>query len=160
MKKTVAVIKQTAGKPPVGWYTGRFGMHTLSAVIKHGGFLYSSDSYNDDLPYWVRVDGTPHLIIPYTLEVNDMKFAVPPGFTAGDGWLQSMKDAFDTLYAEGARAPKMMSIGIHCRLAGRPSRAATLARFLDYVASKPKVWVATREQIARHWMKVHPAPAA
>src|SRR5580693_7328602 len=97
MKKTVAIIQQTAGKPPVGWYTGRFGMHTLSAVIKHGGFLYSSDSYNDDLPYWVRVDGTPHLIIPYTLEVNDMKFGVAPGYTAGDGWLQAMKDSFDVL---------------------------------------------------------------
>jgi peptidoglycan/xylan/chitin deacetylase (PgdA/CDA1 family) len=132
-------------------------MESLRAVVKHGGFLYSSDSYNDDLPYWVKVDGTPHLIVPYTLEVNDMKFAVAPGFGIADGWLQSMKDAFDTLYAEGARAPKMMSIGIHCRLAGRPSRAATLARFLDYVKSKPKVWVATRQEIARHWMTVHPA---
>ncbi|TMJ29724.1 MAG: allantoinase PuuE [Alphaproteobacteria bacterium] len=155
--KAVKVITETAGKPPVGWYTGRFGMHTLSAVIKHGGFLYSSDSYNDDLPYWVRVEDRPHLIVPYTLEVNDMKFAVPPGFLAGDGWLQAMKDSFDLLYAEGALSPKMMSIGIHCRLAGRPSRAMTLARFLDYVASKPKVWVATRRQIAEHWMKVHPA---
>ena len=132
-------------------------MESLRAVVKHGGFLYSSDSYNDDLPYWVKVDGTPHLIIPYTLEVNDMKFAVAPGFGTADGWLQAMKDAFDMLYAEGARAPKMMSIGIHCRLAGRPSRAATLARFLDYVKSKPKVWVATRKEIAQHWMKVHPA---
>ena len=104
-----------------------------------------------------KEEGTPHLIIPYTLEVNDMKFAVAPGFGMADGWLQSMKDAFDMLYAEGARAPKMMSIGIHCRLAGRPSRAATLARFLDYVKSKPKVWVATRKEIAQHWMKVHPA---
>jgi allantoinase len=157
IRKTVKVIKDTAGKPPLGWYTGLYGMNTLRAVVQHGGFLYSSDAYNDDLPYWVRVEGTPHLIIPYTLEVNDMKFAVPPGFTAGDGWLQSMKDSFDYLYAEGTRSPKMMSIGIHCRLAGRPSRAATLARFLDYIASKPKVWVATREEIARHWMKVHPA---
>ena len=122
IRKTVAVIKQTAGKPPVGWYTGRFGMHTLSAVLKHGGFLYSSDSYNDDLPYWVRVDGAPHLIIPYTLEVNDMKFGVAPGYTSGDGWQQAMKDSFDVLYAEGARSPKMMSIGLHCRLVGRPSR--------------------------------------
>ena len=103
-------------------------MHTLAAVIKHGGFLYSSDSYNDDLPYWVKVEGTPHLIIPYTLEVNDMKFGVPPGYTSGDGWLQAMKDSFDVLYAEGAKSPKMMSIGLHCRLVGRPSRAATLAR--------------------------------
>ena len=155
--KAVKAITDSAGKPPVGWYTGRFGMHTLSAVLKHGGFLYSSDSYNDDLPYWVRVDGAPHLVIPYTLEVNDMKFAVAPGYSSGDGWLQAMTDAFDMLYAEGARTPKIMSIGLHCRLAGRPSRAATLARFLDYVASKPKVWVATREEIARHWTKVHPA---
>ncbi|WIM12249.1 allantoinase PuuE [Enhydrobacter sp.] len=158
IRKAVKAIKETAGKPPVGWYTGRFGMNTLKAVVQHGGFLYSSDSYNDDLPYWVRVDGTPHLVIPYTLEVNDMKFAVAPGFTQGDGWLQAMKDAFDVLYAEGARSPKMMSVGLHCRLAGRPSRAATLARFLDYVGAKPKVWVATREEIARHWMTVHPAP--
>jgi putative urate catabolism protein len=157
MKKAVKAIRQAAGKPPVGWYTGRFGMHTLEAVIKHGGFLYSSDSYADDLPYWVKVGRTPHLIIPYTLEVNDMKFAVPPGFSSGDGWLQAMTDAFDLLYAEGAQSPKMMSVGLHCRLAGRPSRAATLARFLDHVASKPHVWVATREEIARHWIKTHPA---
>jgi peptidoglycan/xylan/chitin deacetylase (PgdA/CDA1 family) len=156
--KAVKAIRDSAGKPPVGWYTGRFGMQTLRAVVQHGGFLYSSDSYNDDLPYWVRVDAEPHLIVPYTLDVNDMKFAVAPGWGIADGWLQSMKDAFDTLYAEGAQHPKMMSIGIHCRLAGRPSRAASLARFLDYVAQRPKVWVATREEIARHWMKVHPAP--
>ena len=105
----------------------------------------------------MKVDGTPHLIIPYTLEVNDMKFGVAPGYTSGDGWLQAMKDSFDVLYAEGAKSPKLMSIGLHCRLVGRPSRAATLARFMDYVASKPRVWVATREEIARHWMKVHPA---
>lgn len=160
MRQAVKVIEQTAGRAPVGWYTGRFGLHTLEAVIKHGGFLYSSDSYSDDLPYWVKVGTEPHLIIPYTLEVNDMKFGVAPGYTAGDGWLQAMKDSFDVLYAEGARAPKMMSIGLHCRLAGRPSRAATLARFLDYVASKPKVWVATREEIARHWIATHPAAGA
>jgi len=164
IRKAVKAITESAGKPPVGWYTGRFGMNTLKAVVQHGGILYSSDSYNDDLPYWVSVDtgkggDKPHLIIPYTLDVNDMKFAVAPGFAIADGWLQAMKDAFDTLYAEGARSPRMMSIGIHCRLAGKPSRAATLARFLDYVASKPKVWVATREEIARHWMKVHPARA-
>jgi putative urate catabolism protein len=160
IRKTVKATVDSAGKAPVGWYTGRFGKNSLKAVVQHGGFLYSSDSYSDDLPYWVKVEGTPHLIIPYTLEVNDMKFAVAPGFGIADGWLQSMKDAFDMLYAEGARSPKMMSVGIHCRLGGRPSRALTLARFLDYVASRPNVWVATREQIARHWMKVHPAPAA
>lgn len=159
IRKAVRAITESAGKAPLGWYTGRLGLNSLKAVVQHGGFLYSSDSYNDDLPYWVRVEGTPHLIIPYTLEVNDMKFAVAPGYSAGDGWLQAMKDAFDMLYAEGGRHPKMMSIGLHCRLAGRPSRAAALARFLDYVASKPKVWVARREEIARHWMKVHPAAA-
>ena len=161
IRMAVKAITESAGIPPVGWYTGLYGMNTLKAVVQHGGFLYSSDAYNDDLPYWVRVDtgygGRPHLIIPYTLEVNDMKFSVPPGFANAEGWMQSMKDAFDMLYAEGARSPKMMSIGIHCRLAGRPSRAMTLARFLDYVKSKPKVWVATRRQIAEHWVKVHPA---
>jgi putative urate catabolism protein len=157
VEKVVKAIRESTGKAPVGWYTGRFGMNTLKAVVQHGGFLYSSDSYSDDLPYWVRVEDTPHLVIPYTLDVNDMKFAVAPGHGHGDGWLQAMKDAFDVLYAEGARSPKMMSVGLHCRLAGRPSRAATLARFLDYVASRPKVWVATREEIARHWMKAHPA---
>ncbi len=159
MRQAVKVIEQTAGRAPVGWYTGRFGLHTLEAVIKHGGFLYSSDSYSDDLPYWVKVGTEPHLIIPYTLEVNDMKFGVAPGYTAGDGWLQAMKDSFDMLYAEGARAEDDVD-----RSALPPrrtaSRAATLARFLDYVASKPKVWVATREEIARHWIATHPAAAA
>ncbi|HKU94305.1 MAG TPA: allantoinase PuuE [Vineibacter sp.] len=157
LQRAVRAIEQACGRPPVGWYTGRLSTNTLRLVVEHGGFLYSSDSYADDLPYWVRVGDQPHLIIPYTLEVNDMKFAVAPGFTSGDGWFAYMRDAFDVLYAEGARSPKMMSIGLHCRLVGRPSRAATLARFMDYVASKPKVWVATREEIARHWMKVHPA---
>ena len=151
MKQAVKAIKDTAGKPPVGWYTGRFGMHTLEAVIKHGGFLYSSDSYSDDLPYWVKVGRTPHLIIPYTLEVNDMKFAVAPGYTAGDGWLQAMKDSFDVLYAEGATSPKMMSVGLHCRVVGRPGRAAALMRFLDYIGKHEHVWVPTRLQIAEHW---------
>src|SRR5262249_17266367 len=112
MKKAVKAIADTAGKPPVGWYTGRFGMHTLSAVIKHGGFLYSSDSYSHGLAFLVRGDGSAPLIIPYTLEVNGMKFAVAPGYSMGDGWLQAMKDSFDVLYAEGARSPKMMSIGL------------------------------------------------
>lgn len=157
MQRAIAAIERTAGRRPVGWYTGRFSPHTLKLVVEDGGFLYSSDSYADDLPYWVRVGGQPHLIVPYTLDVNDMKFAVAPGFTAGDGWFHYMKDAFDMLYAEGAKAPKMMSVGLHCRLAGRPGRAASLARFLDYVQSHQRVWVARREDIARHWMAVHPA---
>jgi putative urate catabolism protein len=152
--RAVAAIRAATGKAPVGWYTGRLGMNTLKAVVEHGGFLYSSDSYADDLPYWVRVGDRPHLIVPYTLDANDMKFSVPPGFTSGEDWFQYMRDAFDVLYAEGGR---MMSVGLHCRLAGRPGRAAALARFLDHVAAKPNVWVATREDIARHWMKVHPA---
>ncbi|MBM3622497.1 MAG: allantoinase PuuE [Alphaproteobacteria bacterium] len=157
MHMAIRAIEAACGKRPVGWYTGRFSDHTLRLVVENGGFLYSSDSYADDLPYYVRVEGAPHLIVPYTLDVNDMKFAVPPGFSAGEGWFNYMKDAFDTLYAEGvAGAPKMMSIGLHCRLAGRPGRAAALARFMDHVLSHERVWVATREQIARHWLTVHP----
>jgi len=157
MHMAIRAIEAACGKRPVGWYTGRFSAHTLKLVVENGGFLYSSDSYADDLPYYVRVEGAAHLIVPYTLDVNDMKFAVPPGFSAGEGWFNYMKDAFDTLYAEGsAGAPKMMSIGMHCRLAGRPGRTAALARFMDHVLSHDRVWVATREQIARHWMTVHP----
>jgi putative urate catabolism protein len=159
MRKAIAAIERTAGRRPVGWYTGRFSQHTLNLVVEEGGFLYSSDSYADDLPYWVRVEGTPHLIVPYTLDANDMKFAVAPGFTSGEAWFQYMKDAFDVLYAEGATQPKMLSIGLHCRLAGRPGRAAALARFMDYVLSHQRVWVARREEIARHWMSVQPVRA-
>ena len=157
MRKAIAMIEKTAGKRPVGWYTGRLSQHTLKLVVEEGGFLYSSDSYADDLPYWVRAAGKPHLVIPYTLEVNDMKFAVAPGYSAAEGWFQYMKDSFDVLYAEGTSAPKMMSIGLHCRLAGRPGRAAALAKFMDYVLSHQRVWVARREEIAHHWIKVHPA---
>ena len=155
--ESIRLHTELVGERPLGWYTGRCSMNTRQLVMEAGGFLYSSDDYADDLPYWVKGPSEPHLIIPYTLEVNDMKFAVPPGFSSGDGWLQAMTDAFDLLYAEGAQSPKMMSVGLHCRLAGRPSRAATLARFLDHVASKPHVWVATREEIAHHWITTHPA---
>ncbi|MCW5747779.1 MAG: allantoinase PuuE [Alphaproteobacteria bacterium] len=158
MRRAIRAIEQTCGKRPVGWYTGRLSDNTLRLVVEEGGFLYSSDSYADDLPYWVAVGGKPHLVIPYTLEVNDMKFAVPPGFTSGDAWFAYMRDAFDVLYAEGATAPKMMSIGLHCRLAGRPGRAAALAKFMDHVLQHDRVWVARREDIARHWTMVHPAP--
>ena len=158
MKKAVKAIRQAAGRAPVGWYTGRFGMHTLEAVVKHGGFLYSSDSYSDDLPYWVKVGGAPHLIIPYTLEVNDMKFGVPPGFSSGDGWLQAMKDSFDVLYAEGAQSPKMMSIGLHMRLIGHPARTAGLWRLLDYIGQQKGVWITRRLDIANHWKATHPFP--
>lgn len=159
MHLAIRATEAACGKRPIGWYTGRFSQHTLKLVVENGGFLYSSDSYADDLPYYVRVEGAPHLILPYTLDNNDMKFAVPPGFTSGGDWFNHMKDAFDVLYAEGVSgAPKMMSIGMHCRLAGRPGRTAALARFMDHVLSHERVWVATREQIARHWMSVYPPP--
>ena len=129
-------------------------------MLDEGGFVYSSDSYADDLPYWVNGPNGPHLIIPYTLDANDMRFVNPQGFGSGDEFFTYLKDSFDFLYAEGERAPKMMSVGLHCRLVGRPGRAAALARFLDYVAARDRVWIATRLDIARHWHREHAALAA
>ena len=158
--RCVEVIERLTGTRPVGWYTGRISPNTRRLVAEHGGFLYDSDSYADDLPFYVTAAGKPMLIIPYTLDNNDMKYAVPPGFSAPDGWEQYMNDAFETLLAEGrAGAPKMMSIGLHCRLIGRPGRAAALARFLDKVAATPDVWVCRRADIARHWLAQHPPKA-
>ena len=146
------------GERPLGWYTGRCSMNTQALVMEEGGFLYSSDTYADDLPYWVEGPKGPHLIIPYTLDANDMRFATPQGFNTGDHFFQYLKDSFDMLWREGAEgAPKMMNIGLHCRLAGRPGRALALEKFLDYVQSHDKVWVAKRVDIAKHWRKVHPA---
>ena len=158
--RCVEVIERLTGTRPVGWYTGRISPNTRRLVAEHGGFLYDSDSYADDLPFYVTAAGKPMLIIPYTLDNNDMKYAVPPGFSAPDGWEQYMNDAFETLLAEGrAGAPKMMSVGLHCRLIGRPGRAAALARFLDRVAATPDVWVCRRADIARHWLAQHPPKA-
>ena len=158
--RCVDVIERLTGTRPVGWYTGRISPNTRRLVAEHGGFLYDSDSYADDLPFYVTAAGKPMLIIPYTLDNNDMKYAVPPGFSAPDGWEQYMTDSFETLLAEGrAGAPKMMSIGLHCRLNGRPGRAAALARFLDKVAATPDVWVCRRADIARHWWAKHPPKA-
>ena len=158
--RCVEVIERLTGTRPVGWYTGRISPNTRRLVAEHGGFLYDSDSYADDLPFYVTAAGKPMLIIPYTLDNNDMKYAVPPGFSAPDGWEQYMNDAFETLLAEGrAGAPKMMSVGLHCRLIGRPGRAAALARFLDKVAATPDVWVCRRADIARHWLAQHPPEA-
>lgn len=155
--RCVEVIERLTGTRPVGWYTGRISPNTRRLVAEHGGFLYDSDSYADDLPFYVTAAGKPMLIIPYTLDNNDMKYAVPPGFTAPDGWEQYVTDSFETLLAEGrAGAPKMMSVGLHCRLIGRPGRAAALARFLDRVAATPDVWVCRRADIARHWWAQHP----
>ncbi len=154
--EAVRLHKQVAGARPLGFYQGRASEHSLAIAMEEGGFLYSADSYADELPYWVEGPNGPHCIVPYTLDANDMRFATPQGFNSGDQFFAYLKDSFDLLYAEGEEAPKMMSIGLHCRLVGRPGRAAALARFLDYVRSHERVWVATRLDIARHWIKHHP----
>jgi putative urate catabolism protein len=156
MRKAIAAIERLTGQRPLGWYTGRISPQTRKLVAEDGGFLYDSDAYNDDLPYWVEIAGKGHLVIPYTLDNNDMKFSVPPGFTSGDGWFNYLKDAFDVLHKEGQRHPRMMSIGLHCRLAGRPGRFAALERFVDYVQSHTDVWICKRVDIAKHWRQVHP----
>jgi putative urate catabolism protein len=158
MQRAIASIEQTIGQRPLGWYC-RYAPsdNTRKLVVEDGGFLYDSDAYNDDLPYWTRVEGKAHLVIPYTLDANDMKFSVAPGFSAPSGFYEYLKDAFDVLYAEGKTTPKMMSVGLHTRLAGRPGRAAALARFLDYLQQHEDVWIARRVDIARHWIAHHPA---
>jgi OHCU decarboxylase len=158
--EAVRIHAEVAGSRPLGMYQGRTSGNTLRLTQEEGGFLYSADSYADELPYYVdgpngRGGSGPFLIVPYTLDANDMRFATPQGFNAGDQFFAYLKDSFDTLYAEGETAPKMMSIGLHCRLVGRPGRAAALARFLDYVQGHEKVWVATRLDIARHWITTH-----
>ncbi|MDB5570178.1 MAG: decarboxylase [Hyphomicrobiales bacterium] len=154
--EAVRLHKQVAGARPLGFYQGRASQHSLAIAMEEGGFLYSADSYADELPYWVEGPHGPHCIVPYTLDANDMRFATPQGFNSGDQFFAYLKDSFDLLYAEGAQAPKMLSVGLHCRLVGRPGRAAALARFLDYVQSHERVWVATRLDIARHWIRRHP----
>ena len=157
IEEAIRLHTEVTGERPLGWYTGRSSPNTLGLVAEAGGFLYAADSYADDLPYWVEVEGKRQLIVPYTLDANDMRFAIQAGFTAGDQFLAYLKDSFDVLYEEGRRgAAKMMSIGLHCRLVGRPGRAAALARFLDHVAAHDKVWVCRRIDIARHWREHHP----
>jgi urate oxidase len=155
-----AAIKMHAevtGERPLGWYTGRCSVNTIDLATEEGGFLYVSDAYDDDLPYWREHWGLAQLVIPYSLDANDMRFATPQGFNSGDQFYAYLKDSFDILYAEGqAGSPKMMSVGLHCRLIGRPGRAAALARFLDYVQGFKDVWVARRIDIARHWHEHHP----
>jgi len=155
LQKAIAIHTEITGSRPLGWYTGRTSEHTRRLVVEEGGFLYDSDSYADDLPYWDYSYGKPHLVIPYTLDNNDMRFATPQGFNSGEQFFAYLRDAFDVLYAEGEEAPKMMSIGLHCRLVGRPGRAAALARFLDYVQSHERVWLCRRIDIAHHWHKHH-----
>jgi len=156
IRLAVAAIARLTGSRPLGWYTGRCSANTRALVVEHGGFLYDADSYADELPYWVEVNGGPHLVVPYTLDANDMRFATAQGFNTGDQFFTYLKDSFDLLYTEGARAPKMMSVGLHSRLVGRPGRAAALARFLDHVQRHDNVWVCRRIDIARHWHAHHP----
>ena len=160
MALAVQAIQELTGKAPVGWYTGRTGENTRRLVAQHGGFLYDADSYADDLPYWERVDGRPLLIVPYTLDTNDMRFVQAQGFHTGDQFFTYLRDAFDVLYAEGETTPRMLSIGLHCRLVGRPGRIAGLRRFLDHVQRHDRVWICRREDIARHWIAHHPPGAA
>ncbi len=153
----VRIHTEVTGSRPLGIYQGKPSENTLKLVIEEGGFVYSADSYADELPYYVEGPKGPHLIVPYTLDANDMRFATPQGFNSGDQFFAYLKDSFDVLMAEGAAGqPKMMSIGLHCRLVGRPGRAAALARFLDYVASHDKAWVCRRIDIANHWRTRHP----
>ena len=151
----VQLHTEATGARPLGWYLGRCTVNTRTLVMEEGGFLYDSDSYADDLPYWVAGPRGPHLVIPYTLDANDMRFAVAQGFNSGDQFFAYLRDSFDVLYAEGATAPKMLSVGLHCRLVGRPGRIAALERFLDHVLAHERVWVTRRIDIARHWHAHH-----
>nr|AEJ31921.1 polysaccharide deacetylase [uncultured microorganism] len=156
MAEAIGIHTRVTGARPLGWYTGRSSANTTDLVMEEGGFAYSSDSYADDLPYWIEGPSAPHLIVPYTLDANDMRFATPQGFNSGDQFFAYLRDSFDHLYREGeAGAAKMMSIGLHCRLAGRPGRAAALARFMDHVQSKEAVWTTRRIDIAWHWHAHH-----
>ena len=150
--EAIRVHTEAVGARPLGWYTGRTSINTLRLLMESGGFLYLCDAYADDLPYWIKTAGTePHLVIPYTLDANDMRLVNAQGFGGGDQFFSYLKDSFDVLYAEGETSPKMMSVGLHCRLVGRPGRAAALMRFLDYVLQHERVWVPTRLQIAQPW---------
>jgi OHCU decarboxylase len=155
--EAIRLHTEVVGERPLGWYTGRCSENTVRLVAEEGGFAYVSDTYDDDLPYWLEVGNNDQLIIPYTLEANDMRFATAPGYTTGEQFYQYLKDAFDVLYAEGdTHVPKMMSIGLHCRLIGRPGKLAGLQRFVDYIKGFEQVWCPRRIDIARHWAKVHP----
>ena len=158
IRKAVGAITASCGTRPLGWFVGRVSLHSRKLAVEEGGFVYDSDSFADDLPYWEVVNGTPLLIVPYSLDNNDMRFSMLNGFVTGGEFFDYLKDAFDVMYQESARTPRMMSIGLHPRLAGRPGRFAGIARFLDYVLEHDKVWVCRRIDIARHWMKTHPFP--
>ena len=159
LQQAIDIHRTVTGERPTGWYLGRCGPNTHRLVAEEGGFVYNADTYCDDLPYWDQSFATPQLMVPYTLDANDMRFATPQGFNSGQQFYEYLKDTFDVLYAEGEQTPKMMSVGLHCRLAGRPGRTAALARFLDYIEAQADVWFARRIDIANHWREHH-APAA
>ena len=161
MKIGMEIIERLTGERALGWYTGRDSPNTRRLVADYGGFVYDSDYYGDDLPFWTEVEKTngdhvPHLVVPYTLDTNDMRFALPQGFSHGDEFFQYLRDTFDVMYAEGEERPAMMSIGMHCRLLGRPGRFKALQRFLDHIEKHDRVWVCRRIDVARHWIKHHP----
>lgn len=161
MRRGIEIIERLTGARPLGWYTGRDSPNTRRLVVDAGGFEYDSDYYGDDLPFWTEVQRTdgetvPHLVVPYTLDTNDMRFASPMGFAQGDDFYTYLRDSFDVLYAEGAETPRMLSVGMHCRLLGRPGRLRALQRFLDHIEAHDRVWVCRRIDIARHWKKEHP----
>ena len=158
MAMAIESIRRTTGARPQGWYC-RYGPseHTRRLLVQEGGFLYDSDAYNDELPYWVEVEGKSHLVVPYTMDANDGKFATPSGFGTPFDFENYLKATFDRLYEEGARAPKLMSIGLHARITGRPARAHALAAFLDHVRRHDKVWLCRRIDVAKHWMATHPS---
>jgi putative urate catabolism protein len=157
LEAAIEIHEQVTGERPLGWYLGRCSPNTHRLVAEEGGFVYNADTYADDLPYWDTNYGEPQLMVPYTLDANDMRFATPQGFNSGRQFLRYLQDSFDVLHAEGGR---MMSVGLHCRLAGRPGRASALARFLDYLATQSDVWITARIDIARHWRERHPSSGA
>ena len=153
MDLAIKTIKKIFGQRPLGWYTGRCSPNTRELVMNEGGFLYDSDSYSDDLPYFEKRNNKKQLIVPYTLDNNDMRFATNQGFNSGDQFYNYLKDSFDVLYKEGETNPKMMSVGLHCRIVGKPGRLKSLERFLDYVLEHKDVWICKRIDIAKHWIK-------
>lgn len=167
IRRATEILTDMTGSQPIGWYTGRDSPNTRELVVAQGGYQYDSDSYADELPYWLNVkvqngnviERHPHLVIPYTLETNDMRFSSSPGYTNAEPFFQYLKDSFDTLYEEGQHTPKMLSIGLHSRIIGRAGRIVALKKFIEYISQKPDVWVCRRDEIAKHWYEKHPATA-
>lgn len=161
MQRATEIIKRLTGHQPLGWYTGRDSPSTRRLLVEQGGYLYDSDYYGDDLPFWMTVnkssgESVPHLVVPYTLDTNDMRFSLPQGFSHGEEFFEYLRDAFDVMYAEGAERPAMMSVGMHCRLLGRPARFKALQKFLDHIEKHDRVWICRRVDIANHWARHHP----